>query len=122
MLEHRGRVSGARRHVVLEVLDRPRLGSFVVASGFGAKAQWLRNVRADPHVRVYVASHRPAAALARELDPDERARTLRCYAERHPRTWRRLRPVFESTLGAKIDEQGTSLPMIELRLGGDTLR
>jgi deazaflavin-dependent oxidoreductase (nitroreductase family) len=122
MLEHRGRVSGERRFVVLEVVDRPRPGSFVVASGFGAKAQWLRNVRADPHVRVYTGSRKPAAALARELTPDERAQTLRGYAARHPRAWQRLRPVFESTLGTRIDEQGTSLPMIELRLTGAALR
>ncbi len=35
MLEHIGRRSGRRRHVVLEVVDRPAPGRYVVASGFG---------------------------------------------------------------------------------------
>ena len=35
MLEHLGRKSGARRYVVLEVVARPRPGTYVVASAFG---------------------------------------------------------------------------------------
>jgi hypothetical protein len=53
MLEHTGRKSGARRHVVLEVVGHPQPGSYVVVSGFGDRAQWFRNVRADPRVRVF---------------------------------------------------------------------
>lgn len=45
MLEHIGRKSGARRYVVLEVVDHPSSNTYVVASGFGTKAQWFRNIR-----------------------------------------------------------------------------
>jgi hypothetical protein len=43
---------------------------------------------------------------------------LTAYARRHPRAWAALRPVFENTLGARIDSDGTSLPMVALGLGG----
>jgi len=38
MLEHRGRSSGRRRFVVLEVVDRPARDEYVIASGFGPRA------------------------------------------------------------------------------------
>ncbi|WP_253900550.1 nitroreductase family deazaflavin-dependent oxidoreductase, partial [Mycobacterium asiaticum] len=53
MLEHIGRTSGMPRYVVLEVVDHPRPDTYVVPSGFGRKAQWFRNIEANPRVRVY---------------------------------------------------------------------
>ncbi|HVV89877.1 MAG TPA: nitroreductase family deazaflavin-dependent oxidoreductase [Solirubrobacterales bacterium] len=116
MLEHRGRHSGKPRYVVLEVIDRPRPGAFVVVSGFGRRAQWYRNLEADPHVRVFIRSRRPAPAKSRPLTDDEAAAALRRYALAHPRAWDSLRPVLEQTLGAHIEDDGTNLPMVELRL------
>jgi deazaflavin-dependent oxidoreductase (nitroreductase family) len=81
MLEHLGRKSGARRYAVLEVVARPRPGTYVVASGFGTRAQWFRNVRANPHVRIYAGGHRPAPAPA-GCSP----------VMRQPRRWRPMRP------------------------------
>ena len=118
MLEHLGRKSGARRYVVLEVVAHPRPGTYVVASGFGARAQWFRNVRANPHVRVYAGGHRPAPATARLLTNEETAAALAAYAAGHPRAWAALKPVFETTLGARISDQETSLPMIAFELAG----
>jgi deazaflavin-dependent oxidoreductase (nitroreductase family) len=57
MLEHVGRKSGARRYAVLEVVDHPSPEVYVIASGFGRKAQWFLNIEADPRVRVYVGGH-----------------------------------------------------------------
>ncbi|MGH3670992.1 MAG: nitroreductase family deazaflavin-dependent oxidoreductase, partial [Pseudonocardiaceae bacterium] len=71
MLEHIGRRSGARRYVVLEVFDHPTPDTYVVVSGFGTRAQWFRNVQANPHVRVSIAGHAPAHATARRLTPAE---------------------------------------------------
>lgn len=116
LLGHRGRNSGARRYAVLEVIDHPAPNSYVVASGFGRKAQWFRNIQADPRVRVYVGSHAPAPATARVLDQQQADRTLADYRRRHPRTWARLRPVLEETLGAPITQTNTPLPLVELRL------
>jgi deazaflavin-dependent oxidoreductase (nitroreductase family) len=46
----------ARRYVVLEVVDHPASDTYLIASGFGAKAQWFRNIQANPRVRVYAGS------------------------------------------------------------------
>ena len=116
MLEHTGRKTGIRRYVVLEAIDHPAPGTYIVAAGFGDRAQWLRNVWASPHVRVYTGSRRPVPATARPLTTGQAAAALTAYARRHPRAWAALRPVFEATLGARIDSDGTSLPMIALDL------
>lgn len=79
MLEHIGRQSGARRYVVLEVIDHPTPDTYVIASGFGTRAQWFRNVRANRQVRVFVAGHAPAPATARLLTPAEADTTLNAY-------------------------------------------
>ena len=117
MLEHTGRKTGIRRYVVLEAVDHPDPHTYIVAAGFGDRAQWLRNVRASPRVRVYAGYHRPVPAIARPLTSQETAAALTAYARAHPRAWAALRPVFENTLGARIDSDGTSLPMIALDLG-----
>lgn len=116
MLEHIGRKSGARRYVVLEVVDHPAPDIFVVLSGFGPKAEWFRNIQANPRVRVYVGSHAPAPATARVLDQPDADRTLAVYRSRHPRAWEWFKPVLEQIFGSPISETGTPLPMVELRL------
>ncbi|WP_082950416.1 nitroreductase family deazaflavin-dependent oxidoreductase [Mycobacterium sp. E1715] len=116
MLEHTGRTSGARRYAVLEVVDHPAPGSYVVASGFGRKAQWFRNIEANPRVRVYTGSRAPRRATARVMAQDEVDRALAAYRSRHPKAWERMRPVLEDTLGASITDTGAPLPLVELRL------
>ncbi|HEY7276423.1 MAG TPA: nitroreductase family deazaflavin-dependent oxidoreductase [Trebonia sp.] len=117
MLEHIGRKTGARRYAVLEVVDRPRPGTYVVVSGFGTRAQWFRNVRACPDVGVWVGPHGRAPATARLLTSDEVRTALASYADKHPRAWATLRPVFEETLGVPITDREASLPMVALDLG-----
>ncbi|HEX3287166.1 MAG TPA: nitroreductase family deazaflavin-dependent oxidoreductase [Mycobacterium sp.] len=116
MLEHIGRKSNARRDVVLEVVAHPTPETFLVASGFGGKAQWFRNIRANPHVRVHVGSHSPARATARTLDQHETDTALAAYRDRHPRAWARFKPVLEQTLGTSINDTTAELPLVELRL------
>lgn len=117
MLAHIGRKSGARRYVVLEVVDRPASDVYVVASGFGVKAQWFRNIQANPKVCVYAGGHRPASATARVMTQQETDRTLTAYHSTHPRAWERFKPVLEETLGGAIGDTDTPLPMVELQLG-----
>jgi len=116
MLEHVGRKSGRSRYVVLEVVDLPAPGGYVVVSGFGARAQWFRNIRANPQVRVCLGSRKPAPAIAHRLDAGAAAASLGRYAAAHPRSWAKLRPVLEDTLGTRITEHGTELPMVVLAL------
>jgi deazaflavin-dependent oxidoreductase (nitroreductase family) len=58
-------------------------GGFLVASGYGTRAQWYRNILADPRVRFQVGRHR-YQGLARPLPPAESGRRLAGYARRHP--------------------------------------
>lgn len=116
MLEHIGRKSGARRYVVLEVLDHPTPDTYVIASGFGKRAQWFRNIQANPRVRVYAKAHAPAPASARILDQQEADRALAAYISRHPHAWANFKQVLKETLGNEITDTNTALPIVELRL------
>jgi deazaflavin-dependent oxidoreductase (nitroreductase family) len=116
MLEHIGRKSGATRRVVLEVIDHPTPDTYVVVSGFGAKAQWFRNIQADPRIRVAIGTHGPTTATARVLPQDQADVALRHYISRHPRAWSRFKSILETTLGTPITEHNTPLPMVGLHL------
>lgn len=117
-LEHVGRNSGKKRYVVLEVIGHPEPGVYLVSSGFGARSQWYRNLMAEPRVRVSVGGKVTAPATARRLEPGEADAALADYVRRHPRAWARFKTVLEHTLHAPVSEQGTALPIVELRLDG----
>ncbi len=118
LLEHIGRKTRARRYVVLEVVGHPAPDAYVIASGFGERSQWFRNLMANPHVRVSVAGHGPRAATARRLPSNEADAALVEYATRHPRAWAKFKNVLENTLGAEITDRSSPLPMVELHLDG----
>jgi deazaflavin-dependent oxidoreductase (nitroreductase family) len=91
MLTHRGRVSGQLRRTVLEVAGHdPATGAWVVASGFGTRSQWLRNIDAHPDVRVRWGWHREVDATAHRLPPPAAGAAMVDYARRHPRAARSL--------------------------------
>src|SRR5699024_10327770 len=70
LLEHRGRRTSRIRQVVLETISvDPEV--IHVVSGYGEQAQWLRNVRTDPRVRVTCVWARPRAARAQILPAAE---------------------------------------------------
>lgn len=112
MLEHRGRASGQRRYVCLEVVERAAPTKITVVSGFGARAQWYRNLVAEPQCRVSVGGWNSVPAIARMLSPEESQATLSRYQAAHPATWRRLKGVLEQAAGSEVD----TLPMVELTL------
>lgn len=84
LLGHRGRVSGLPRLVAIEVVDHdPVDGSYVVVSGFGPKAQWYQNIRANPAVAFQIG-WRVRPAIAEPLTPAQGGEIMVGYAERHP--------------------------------------
>jgi len=84
LLTHVGRRSGLPRQTVLEVVGRED-GSYLVASGYGGRAQWFRNITAQPRVRFQVGRHR-FEGRAEPLPPAESGHKLATYARQHPRT------------------------------------
>jgi deazaflavin-dependent oxidoreductase (nitroreductase family) len=84
LLEHRGRRTGARYEVMLEVLrwDADRREAFVLA-GFGRGASWLRNLEAGSPLEVTIGGERFRPA-ARVVGTDEGAAELARYEDAHP--------------------------------------
>lgn len=90
LLQHRGRVSGKPRYVVLEVVEEDLpAGRFVVASGWGRKSDWFRNILKTSAVEV---THRRNwyAARAEVLSPEEGFDIISRYAGRYPGAFREL--------------------------------
>ncbi|MFG3620538.1 nitroreductase family deazaflavin-dependent oxidoreductase [Nocardia sp. NPDC047654] len=112
LLEHIGRSSGRPRYVVLETVARPSRDRVVIASGFGAQAQWFRNLTADPRCRVSIGARYRVAAVSRVLRPDESAVVLDDYRRIHPRSYRNLGRIVEEATGTGIE----AVPMVELAL------
>lgn len=111
MVEHVGRRSGLSRYVCLEVVGRPSPDTIVVASGFGERAQWYQNLRANPDCHVTLGRRR-SPAHARFLSEQEASAALASYQRTNPRAWQRLRGIIEQAVGHPVDR----LPMVELRL------
>jgi deazaflavin-dependent oxidoreductase (nitroreductase family) len=105
LLTHRGRTSGFARHTVLEVVQRdPANGIYFVASGWGEKSDWLRNIQATPEVTVHV-SQRAFPATAKRLSVEAAQHVLFANAQRHPLAFRTLAAVLTG-LGLKATPEG----------------
>ena len=84
LLTHRGRTTGEARQAVLEVVGRnDTTGAVLVASGYGRRSQWFRNIGAEPRVLFQVGGrrHRGTATV---LSPSESGEALVHYAQQYP--------------------------------------
>ena len=121
-LEHRGRKSGQPHLTILEVMffDRDTKES-VVASAYGSRADWYRNLQAEPALRVQTGrlDYLPAQ---RFLTPQEAREAAARFCRQHP--WEaRLVPRVLPAIGAAIPTDSelapidllASLPMVALR-------
>lgn len=83
-----GRKTGLPRKVVLEVIGHdPSTGGLVVASAWGERAQWFRNLQANPRAHVRVGSRQFAAEVS-ILGENAAAEALHEYAEGHRLAYR----------------------------------
>lgn len=112
MLEHLGRSTGQWRQVVLEVADREDRSTVVIASGFGRRAQWYRNLQADERCIVSVGTIRRRRARAELLGEDESRRLLATYSVRHPKIWK----VLDAAIVEATGEADPHIPMVRLHL------
>lgn len=119
-LSHRGRKSGRLYETVLEVaVFDPVTQESIVASAYGTKADWYRNLQAAPAVRVrtgkkdYTPEHR-------FLDPDEAIAAAAEFCRLHP--WEaRVAPRVLPAIGAGTTDSSdpvqmlAALPMVAFR-------
>lgn len=113
LLEHRGRRSGLPRTVVLEVIAIED-GAPVAVSGFGERAQWCRNVVADPDARAWWGTRAPRAVRVVRMTTARSREVLADYASKKPRAWRSLRATMEASSGTSLDPAVFDLPMFVL--------
>ncbi len=99
LLTHIGRKTGRPRQAVLEIVEHdPAAEIYYVASGFGPRSDWYRNILKTPQVTIQVGNRR-MRAVARPLSPEESGEIMARYARRHPTAARRLARV----LGLDVD-------------------
>ena len=118
MLTHTGRKSGLSRQTVLEVVKPdPEHQTYYVASGFGEKSDWYRNVMVNTDVTIQVGKKR-YSAQAERLSEEDAEEVLMDYARRHPATLHEL----ARFMGYQIDDTeedyralGRVLPIIAFR-------
>jgi deazaflavin-dependent oxidoreductase (nitroreductase family) len=83
-----GRKTNLRRVTPLQYEEID--GAIYVASSRGQKADWFRNVVADPRVEVRVKSHRFSGTCETATDPKRIADFLEVKLRRHPKMMRRI--------------------------------
>ena len=83
LLNHIGRKSGQVRQAVLEI-DRydPETDTYIVASGFGKKSDWYRNLQKTPEATIQVG-RKKLKVKAELLSPEQSAEEMARYAKAH---------------------------------------
>lgn len=90
LLKHVGRKTGLIRQTIIEVVHYDKAtDTYMVASGWGEKSDWLRNIEKTPDVFVQVGGSQ-FEATARRLSFEEAQRALLDYAQHHPATFQAL--------------------------------
>jgi len=90
LLTHTGRKSGQLHQTVLEVVrhDKPS-NTYIIASGWGTRSDWMKNITKTPEVLIQIGNQR-LSARAERLSPTQAECELRTYAQQHPEAFRRL--------------------------------
>jgi deazaflavin-dependent oxidoreductase (nitroreductase family) len=90
LLTHRGRKSGRRYQTPLEVVEHDmETHEYVVCSGTGPKADWYRNICAEPAAAIRVGN-REWVPVQRLLHVEETAYRFKNYEAKHPKAARHL--------------------------------
>lgn len=121
-LTHVGRRSGRTFHTVLEVVRYdPATGEATVLSGFGPRADWLRNIEAGGEAQVSFGAG-PRTAAYRLLSLDEAERVLADYERRNRLVAPLVRRLLSRLLGWRYDGSAAArrrlvgeLPMVAFR-------
>lgn len=119
LLTHVGRKTGLPHQTVVEVVSYDSTDdSYVIASGWGEKSDWFRNIQKTPEVRVQVG-RRSFQAHATRLSVAEAEEELLDYARKHPAAFRELAKFMVGDhLGATKEDcnrLAQSIPLVALQ-------
>ncbi len=120
MIDHVGRKSGKLHQAVVEVVDHDRTDdTYVVASGWGYKANWYQNLTAHPETTIHVGM-RTLAVRAETLPPPQAAQRLIAYRDHHRFAARELSGLMGIDIAASSPEEleklvAASLPIVAFR-------
>ena len=121
LLEHIGRKSGKTRQAVLEIIGKDAEPlAYYVASGFGERSQWFRNVMHTPEVVIHVGKKR-YRATAERLPYEEALARLQNYAREHPTALRELSHILHYDYDgseASLQQMAEILPIVRFRVTG----
>lgn len=113
MLTHIGRKTGRPRQTVLEVVRHdPATDTYFIASGWGERSDWLRNIQQNPHVLVHSGGRR-LEAVAERLPVDAAAEVLHSYARHHSLAFRNLAKLM---IGVALDGSAASCRRLAIRV------
>ncbi|WP_019359851.1 nitroreductase family deazaflavin-dependent oxidoreductase [Streptomyces sp. AA1529] len=92
MINHVGRVTGKQRRTVVEVIRHDKGDeSYLIASGWGPKADWYRNLLRRPHATVQIGG-RTRQVRAEQLPSEEATEIMADYYWRNRRAAKHLLP------------------------------
>ena len=115
LVNHIGRTTGEVHRAVVEVVEHDSAtGSYLVASGFGARSDWYLNLREHPQVTIQVGG-RALAVEAAQLASDEGAEAMARYASRRPKAARMVCRLMGFEVDGSVDDfraVGRELPFI----------
>ena len=106
LLTHKGRKSGLPREVVVEVVNHDKSNqTYFIASGWGKKSDWYKNIQVNHRVTIQSGGNK-MEAIAETLDADQAVAEFREYASRHPSAFRNLSKFM---IGEALDGSDESL-------------
>jgi deazaflavin-dependent oxidoreductase (nitroreductase family) len=104
MLTHIGRKSGRPHQTVLEVVSYDRQSNtFVIASGWGEKSSWYKNITKNNQVQVTTRNGH-FKATANRLSVEEARHQLLDYAHKYPMAFRELAGMMVGVRGENDEE------------------
>jgi deazaflavin-dependent oxidoreductase (nitroreductase family) len=102
-LTHVGRTSGRAYRTVLEVIGTDAsTGEVIVVSGFGPRADWYRNLRANGQAEIRIGRRR-FRARPYDVDLDRAVHVMVAYERGYRLLAPLLRRVFSGLLGWRYD-------------------
>jgi len=118
LINHIGRKSGLPRQVVIEVVRHDKNDqTIIVASGFGAKSQWYRNLQKTHDVTIQLGTKK-YTAHAEFLSVEQGADEMVDYARRHASAARELAKLMGYRVVGTDDDYralGREIPFIALK-------